>query len=133
MSANDLSLSGLGAAGPVEKAAMVKPVKAETSVVQRESSLPIENARQLKEAEQRGDNVSISDQQLIRSIERAIKAMEGANTQLDFSIHQKTKQIMVKVLDKDTGKVIREIPPEKTLDFVAKMWEMAGILVDERR
>ncbi|HEX3029893.1 MAG TPA: flagellar protein FlaG, partial [Clostridia bacterium] len=47
--------------------------------------------------------------------------------------HQKTKQIMVKVIDSDTGDVIREIPPEKTLDMVAKMWEMAGIVVDERR
>jgi flagellar protein FlaG len=40
---------------------------------------------------------------------------------------------MVKVLNTDTGQVIREIPPEKNLDFVAKLWEMAGILVDERR
>jgi flagellar protein FlaG len=40
---------------------------------------------------------------------------------------------MVKVMDKEDGKVIREIPPEKTLDLVAKLWELAGILVDERR
>jgi len=29
--------------------------------------------------------------------------------------------------------MIREIPPEKILDLVAKMWEMAGILIDEKR
>jgi len=132
MSANDFSITGLGAASPVDRTAAVKPVKTETPAVRKESAPVIENARQLKEAELRGENVPISDEQLIRSIERAIKAMEGANTQLDFSIHQKTKQIMVKVLDTETGKVIREIPPEKTLDFVAKMWEMVGILVDER-
>jgi flagellar protein FlaG len=40
---------------------------------------------------------------------------------------------MVKVLDKDTGKVVREIPPEKILDMVAKFMEKAGIIVDERR
>ena len=27
----------------------------------------------------------------------------------------------------------KELPPEKTLDMIAKVWEMAGILVDERR
>ncbi|WP_167686495.1 flagellar protein FlaG, partial [Paenibacillus polymyxa] len=30
------------------------------------------------------------------------------------------------------GELIREIPPEKTLDLVAKMMEIAGILVDEK-
>jgi flagellar protein FlaG len=39
---------------------------------------------------------------------------------------------MVKVLNKDTGELIREVPPEKTLDLVASMMEIAGILVDEK-
>ena len=30
-------------------------------------------------------------------------------------------------------KTIKELPPEKTLDMIAKVWEMAGILVDEKR
>jgi flagellar protein FlaG len=40
---------------------------------------------------------------------------------------------MVKVIDINTREVIREIPPEKILDMVATMLEMAGIIVDERR
>ena len=38
-----------------------------------------------------------------------------------------------KIVDKETKKVIKELPPEKTLDMIAKVWDMAGILVDERR
>ncbi|WP_058300373.1 flagellar protein FlaG [Gorillibacterium timonense] len=133
MTANDLSISGTGAAAPVDRAASVKPVKLDVPGVKQGNAPVIANVKQLKQAEARGEQVPVSEGQLIRSIERAIKAMEGANTQLEFSIHGKTKQIMVKVLNKDTGETIREIPPEKTLDFVAKMWEMAGILVDERR
>jgi flagellar protein FlaG len=93
----------------------------------------IHNAKDLKSAQLEGVSVPISEEQLIKSIERAIKAAEGKTTTLDFSIHLKTRLIMVKVLDKETGDVIREIPPEKTLDFVAKIWEKVGILVDERR
>jgi hypothetical protein len=37
------------------------------------------------------------------------------------------------IIDKDTKKVIKELPPEKTLDMIAKVWELAGILVDEKR
>ena len=40
---------------------------------------------------------------------------------------------MIKSVDKETKKVIKELPPEKTLDMIAKVWDMAGILVDERR
>ena len=36
-------------------------------------------------------------------------------------------------VDKDTKKVVKEFPPEKTLDMIAKVWEMAGLLVDEKR
>jgi flagellar protein FlaG len=93
----------------------------------------IQTIKEMKVAEFRGEHVSISDEQLIKTIDRAIKAVEGSATSLEFSIHAKTNQIMVKVLEKDTGRVIREIPPEKTMDMVAKLWEMAGILVDERR
>ncbi|MGG1518904.1 flagellar protein FlaG [Paenibacillus oryzisoli] len=91
------------------------------------------NTSELKKAELQGENVTISDTQVVKAIEHAIKAMQGRSTSLEFSVHQKTKLISVKVMDKDTGEVIREIPPEKSLDFVAKLWQMAGILVDEKR
>jgi flagellar protein FlaG len=93
----------------------------------------VHNVNEIKKAERSGDNIPISDEQLIKAIERAIKSIQGPSTALDFSVHKETKQIMVKVLDKETGEVIREVPPEKNLDLLAKLWEMAGILVDERR
>jgi len=34
--------------------------------------------------------------------------------------------------DKDTKEVLKEYPPEKTLDMIAKVWEVAGLLVDEK-
>jgi len=79
------------------------------------------------------EELNLNEKQWIEVIERANKALEGAYTTFEFSIHEKTKEIMVKVVDKETHKVLREFPPEKILDLVAKIWEMAGIIVDERR
>ncbi|WHH61507.1 flagellar protein FlaG [Petroclostridium sp. X23] len=76
--------------------------------------------------------LSISEKAIIDAIEKANKAVQGINTSFEFSIHEKTREIMIKVLNKETKEVIREIPPEKTLDMVAKLWEMAGIIVDRR-
>ncbi len=35
-------------------------------------------------------------------------------------------------MDTETNKVIKEFPPEKIQDMIAKMWELAGLFVDER-
>ncbi|MCR8645036.1 flagellar protein FlaG [Paenibacillus sp. N1-5-1-14] len=93
----------------------------------------ISTSTELKNAVAQGQPIPVSEEQLIKAIDRAIKAVQGTSTSLNFSVHEKTKQIMVKVIDNDSGKIIREIPPEKNLDFLAKVWEMAGLLVDERR
>ncbi|WP_227767271.1 flagellar protein FlaG [Zhaonella formicivorans] len=82
-------------------------------------------------AEQKAER-QISEKDVITAIEKANKALKAHYTTFEFSIHEKTKEIMVKVIDKETGELIREIPPEKILDAVAKMWELAGLLVDEK-
>ena len=55
------------------------------------------------------------------------------STKCEFSYHEPTGRISIKVMDKETDEVIREIPPEETLEMVEKMWELAGLIVDEHR
>ena len=55
------------------------------------------------------------------------------HTSLSFKYHDETNRISITVRDDDTDEIIREIPPEKALDMLAKAWEMAGLLVDEKR
>jgi flagellar protein FlaG len=90
------------------------------------------NLSQLSGMEKRGE-LPISEKVVIDAIEKANRALSGANRRFEFSIHEKTKQIMVKVIDSDTNEVVREIPPEKILDMIATFWEMSGLFVDERR
>ena len=59
--------------------------------------------------------------------------ISNSNEEAVFGVHEKTNRIMIKILDKDTKEIIKEFPPEKTLDMIASIWEMAGILVDEKR
>jgi flagellar protein FlaG len=76
---------------------------------------------------------NMDEKQLLEFIEKTNKAFEGTSCSFRYAVHDVTKQIMVKVIDRETQEVIKEFPPEKILDMVAKMWEVAGILVDERR
>ncbi len=60
------------------------------------------------------------------------KKIRNTNAEAVFGVHEKTNRIMIKILDKDTKEILKEFPPEKTLDMIASIWEMAGILVDEK-
>lgn len=65
------------------------------------------------------------------AVEEMNKKMSSSEAQ--FGIHEATNRVTIKIVDKKTKEVIKELPPEKTLDMIAKVWEMAGILVDEKR
>lgn len=75
----------------------------------------------------------VNPKELKSAVDVANKVLFKNNTHLKFEIHEKTKEVMVRIVEDETGEVIKEIPPEKMLDMVAKLWEIAGIIVDEKR
>ncbi len=73
-----------------------------------------------------------TEEDLEKAIEKGNQSFKPHNRRLEFEPHDRTDRMMVKVVDTNTDEVIREIPPEKIIDMVADMLEMAGILIDER-
>lgn len=71
------------------------------------------------------------NEQLRKAVEQIQKNMP--NSEAVFGFHEGTNRVTIKLVDKKTKEVIKELPPEKTLDMIARVWEMAGILVDEKR
>lgn len=76
-------------------------------------------------------NDKVSNDQLKKAVEELNKKI--GNSEAVFGVHEDTNRVTIKIIDKDTKKVLKELPPEKTLDMIARVWEMAGILVDEKR
>ena len=120
-----------GTQGQTEQQGAVSTVSA--SGVQTEQ--PSVNATFAKEAQNLAKSMDAIEQEN-EKIRKAVAEMSKkmtSNTEAVFGIHDETNRVTIKLVDKDTKKVIREIPPEKTLDMIAKVWELAGILVDEKR
>ena len=82
------------------------------------------NIRQAREQQQ--------SEQLKKAIMEMNRRINNSNEEAVFGVHEDTNRIMIKIMDKETKEVIKEFPPEKTLDMTARIWEMAGILVDEK-
>lgn len=81
----------------------------------------------LAEPGRESESVLSVEKRIIEAVEKANEVLVAPRTMLKLSLHEGTHEIMVKVLNEETGEVIREIPPEKLLDLIAKIWEMAGI------
>jgi flagellar protein FlaG len=74
-------------------------------------------------------------QQATSSLKEAVEKINSANGNAEavFGIHEGTNRVTIKMVDKETKEVIKEFPADKTLDLIAKAWELAGIMVDEKR
>ena len=63
---------------------------------------------------------------MVEEIQRNIDSMDVA---LRFSTYGKNQEkIAIAITDRDTGKVIREIPPKELQDLYMKMNELAGMI-----
>jgi len=76
--------------------------------------------------------ITNQEQVLEIAIEKANKALEGMERHFEYEVHKPTNQVVITVVDDKTKEVVREIPPKKLLDIVAKLWELAGIIVDKK-
>jgi len=76
-------------------------------------------------------NVEKLAHKLEEAVEQLNKTVETYNTELKFTIHKESGQVAVKVIDTRDKSVIREIPPERVLEFAAYVKEMLGVLFDK--
>lgn len=82
------------------------------------------NSQELEEA--------ITPEMMNRAVEQANKSLARFGTAIERTVHEKTHAIIYILRDTVTNEVIREFPPKKIQDMIAKMWELAGLFVDDK-
>lgn len=94
-----------------------------------------ENSKEISKEISSQDNQlqnGLNESLLQKSIEQANRALEGSNRKVERQLHEVTKTVIFRIVDIETEEVVKEFPPEKIQDMIAKMWELAGLFVDER-
>lgn len=76
--------------------------------------------------------VGSSPEEIVDAVAHLNAAVDIFDKGLHFRIHEDTEQIVVEVINKKSGEVIRQIPPEYILDVMAKIDALLGVFVDER-
>lgn len=141
-----MAIEPLGSVMTIQSQAVQKPVKTSEAAENTEVSTPaqVANADPVtvsvvkadgKDGQGAGSQNSDQQQNANEKIKKAVEQLNKnmPHSEAVFGIHDETNRVTIKIVDKDTKEVIKEFPPEETLDMIAKVWELAGIMIDERR
>ena len=81
------------------------------------------------------DSQSERQQASSKTVEDAVKRANNKmnKTHCEFSYNDEVNRVSITVYDDVTGEVVREIPPEESLKMLEKLWELTGLMVDEKR
>ena len=144
-----MAIEPLGSVMTIQSQTVQKPVKTSEAAENKEVSTPAQSANvdpvtisvaktdgtDGKDGQGAGNQNAEQQQASNEKIKKAVEQLNKnmPHSEAVFGIHDGTNRVMIKIVDKDTKEVIKEFPPEETLDMIAKVWELAGIMIDERR
>lgn len=126
-----MELSDMDFIQAVAKSLQVHPIESNTLHQSNKQSY----IKETVDSEEKQEPIIVSEitkEELEETIEKANQFLLGLKTQFDFKIHEGTGRTVVRLIDKQTEKVVKEIPPEKMLDVIASIWDSAGILIDRK-
>ncbi|MBN2126355.1 MAG: flagellar protein FlaG [Deltaproteobacteria bacterium] len=99
------------------------PVKSDLRPVQTPAKSPPQNdtKKTAQATREKIERVAEAVENYLLSIQRYLK----------IQVHEDSGNIVVKVISKEDGKVIREIPSEEMLNLASRMEAVMGVLFDE--
>lgn len=122
------------AARPVSESSEVSDAAAqELSSASMQQAVSLQKASDMAENSGTGSDGRKQNSNATMKDVNELNKLINRNTVAEFGYNEPTNRITIKIKDKETDEVIKEIPSEKALEMLAKVWELAGILVDEKR
>jgi flagellar protein FlaG len=120
---------------PLERVQHIKPLQNANQDVSTEKQLSPKKAAvkpDNNEVNAGSSKERISDEKLKESVNALNKTLEAIDKKYEFSIHEETDRPVVRVYDRNSGEIIKQIPPEEVLNILTKIRELIGIFIDER-
>ena len=79
-------------------------------------------------ADAKDDQDKVSAEQVQQSLQEINKVMMGLSISVQFKIDPNFKELIVRVVDADSGKLIRQIPTEEVVKMSKAMDNLKGLL-----
>lgn len=98
-----------------------------------DNSIEVSDVNGIQQGNNSNSDQKINEKDVKNAVDKLNDFLKDDETHAEYSYHDKLKHdLIIKIVDDKTGQVIKEIPPKKILDMIAKMCEMVGILIDKK-
>jgi flagellar protein FlaG len=74
----------------------------------------------------------VTEENVKKAVDKFNPLLEENDTHFEYEIYGKFKDTVLKLVDNNTKKVIKEIPPKNIIDMVNKFCELAGLFVNKK-
>ena len=78
------------------------------------------------------DQIKVSNEELQRIISEIKRKLDWLNRYLKIEIDDQLEIPVVKVFERDTNRLIRQVPPEHILNLMRRIDELLGVFLSER-
>ncbi|RLD21464.1 MAG: hypothetical protein DRI71_08890 [Bacteroidetes bacterium] len=107
------------------------PLAREVNNIQRPKTGASVADNQVKQPEEGDDKKHpsskvISLDEARKLVEEGNKILENVERDLQFKVDESTKQVVMSIIDKQTGEIIRQVPNEDVLALAKRMQETGG-------
>ncbi|MGQ9532219.1 MAG: flagellar protein FlaG [Desulfotomaculales bacterium] len=121
----------IGPVSGVPEAPAVREAVVRLKAMAEEGIQQLSREQRPREAEHPGSLEALRED-LKRLTEQANNLLKHFQRHLEYSIHEPTRTVIVRLIDDRTEEVIREIPSEDLLNLYVNLMELAGLLVNHR-
>ncbi len=109
---------------------LASPSEPRTNASEVQKSLTGQTALGTQEAEAAKD-VATTNQDIKEKVALIQNSINQIDSQVQFSVEEDLDRVVVKVVERDTGELIRQIPSEEVLQAQRFLEEQPGILLEE--
>lgn len=85
-----------------------------------------------KVEEKSTNSKAVLDEQLQEALQKINMDERFRRTGCEFTYHEVSNRVSITLYDKETKEVLKEIPPEETIEMLDKLYEIAGLIIDEK-
>lgn len=79
-----------------------------------------------------GETVKLGAEQIRQSLQEINKVLTGLSISVQFQVDPNYKEVIIKVVDQENGKVICQFPSEEVVRIAKAMDQLTGLLITQK-
>lgn len=122
----------LGIQGQIGSVPVQRTGKISARIIKIQQNEAIKEVAKKAAQMQMSPSKPVSKEEIARYIKKILKDSSLLNRDFNYSVNMETNQVIVRVVDRNTNKVVKEIPSESIQRLQDSLRKYIGLLIDKQ-